>query len=200
MKNLFLEGPSGYGKSTVILNTLGRDRLINAGGFMTVRLHNEDDSMAGFAVVEAKDAVGPNVLLNDELYQNSFIRFEGGRRQRRQSILTEFIKRSLSANDDKLFILMDEIGGLEITDAEHRELIIETLRSSKPVIGVFKSRENACRMSDNLSLGDEYMEEYDEFRREVECDTDSTIIDVRGMSADEVARIVNEWTGALDMA
>lgn len=200
MKNLFLEGPSGYGKSTVILNTLGRDRLINAGGFMTVRLHNEDDSMAGFAAVEAKDAVGPNVLLNDELYQNSFIRFEGGRRQRRQSILTEFIKRSLSANDDKLFILMDEIGGLEITDAEHRELLLGTLKSSKPVIGVFKSRENARRMSDNLSLGDEYMEAYDEFRREVECDTDSTIIDVRGMSADEVARIVNEWTGALDMA
>lgn len=200
MKNLFLEGPSGYGKSTVILNTLGRDRLINAGGFMTVRLHNEDDSMAGFAAVEAKDAVGPNVLLSDELYQSSFIRFEGGRRQRRQSILTEFIKRSLSANDDKLFILMDEIGGLEITDAEHRELLLETLKSSKPVIGVFKSRENARRMSDNLSLGDEYMEAYDEFRREVECDTDSTIIDVRGMSADEVARIVNEWTGALDMA
>lgn len=192
MKNLFFEGPSGCGKTSLILSKLGRELLIGAGGYLTVRLHNEDGSRAGFRVIRACEAVSPDELLTAEC-ANVFIRITSEGRHAEYTVFSDFVHKVLKEREKVPFLLLDELGGIELMDRTFTEKLIEIMQGPIPVIGVLKSRNNAVHMAEKLSLGEEYMSAYETFRKQVSEDAFTEIIDMQKETVAEARKFIDKW-------
>ena len=136
-KHLFLTGPSGIGKTTLLREELGW-MLQTAGGLATVR---ECDSVLGYDLLPAAALGGVegytplrflDYSVDPPVRDNEVFRSEGVR------LLNEAPYYS--------FALLDEIGGYELLIPEFRHALEELLNSETPIIGVLKGRENAAAL------------------------------------------------------
>jgi len=157
MNNLFIEGPVQTGKSTTIRKVL-RDvfgpNLDGVAGFTSQRVTDSDGQLLGFRLAPAKAEI--SLVADPALLDNVFKLFTptgpridlGVFETSGAAYLTDALKTA-HAGQTKV-ILLDEIGGHEMSCASFRTVLYELLDSEFPCIGVVKSKDNTKRMDPTL--------------------------------------------------
>lgn len=143
-RSLFLTGDSGEGKTTLIFQCLKPYRSVT-GGFYSQRLMDENGDTAGFRLASAKEEWEPKGIYREGLGDVFLRRTKDGMLLYPQVFLNT--GRKLLAGDGKeQFLLMDEIGGVELLIPEFMEAVHDCLNGPKHCIGVIKSRKNYAGM------------------------------------------------------
>lgn len=193
MKNLLIEGPSGTGKTTLILETLG-GKTGKAGGFMTVRLLDDSGQRMGFAVKASAECSGPEKHFGVGDIDDVFIRFDG----EKKVDVGAFVRRAGRSLDEEAcrdaeFLIMDEFGGVELEDEVFAAKLLCALNREKPVIGVIKSRANAEHTAKGFAGDRSFMPAYDKFRELVAARADTQIITLTASTRDDVKSVICSW-------
>ena len=149
--HIFLQGPSGTGKST-ILREVFLPYIKSAAGFAVQRLL-EKGSTAGFKAFCLDGEFPPLNAVYDSSTEGVFIL---RRKWMGYDILEQIIMEAekKEKNPEVKFILLDEIGGIELCSPVFMKILEKLLSGNKPCYGVFKSRENLIRSSLNLQFKD----------------------------------------------
>lgn len=147
VKNLFLYGAIGAGKSSLIRDCL-HSRMANLGGFFVQRIF-QGEQLRGFSLVPVDEA--SEYQLNYSVgtiagLKNLFLFVdEKGNWQRNDNVFqvngVKCLQNSLR-NDIKL-VLLDELGGVELNNAAFMSEVYKILDSATPVLGVVKAPGNA---------------------------------------------------------
>lgn len=147
-KSLFLTGDSGEGKTTLLFECLKPFRAAT-GGFYSQRLIDEKGDTAGFRLASVKEEWSPTACYREGL-TNIFLRRTKEGMVSFPEVFQKEGRRLLSVQGDDKFILMDEIGGVELLIPEFMEVVHDCMKGPVPCIGVIKSRKNyALMMSRN---------------------------------------------------
>ena len=125
-KRLFLTGPSGVGKTTIIRQALG-DSLAYAGGFVTERVLDEQGKLLGYDLLPAAAA------LSGQAYQRwRFLDYSGPKAEKDNEVFRNQGVRLLQEAEYYPFVLLDEIGGFEMLIPQFRNALAELLNSDLP--------------------------------------------------------------------
>lgn len=171
---LFLEGPGGQGKTTLLLKNMGALRM-NAGGFVVRRLLDPEGKIRGFSL-SSPGASDEASLPFAKSTENVFLeRTESGVAQRLH-VLEEGMLSLLDGCEHRKLIVVDEFGGIELLLPKIRARLAEILRARVPCIGVFKSRDNAKNMAETLGLPSEYFRRYNELRARIVDDFQAELL------------------------
>lgn len=152
-RRLFLTGPMGCGKSTAIQTAL-EENLSNCGGFLT-RRHREPYL---HFTLESPDG----------RHKETFLDFSDGKPEIR---LDPF---SMVPYPGKVLVL-DEIGGIELLNADFAAALDAILKSGIPVLGVIKGNGPAGALIDTLGLTEEYEQAASRLRRQLYTDPDTLV-------------------------
>lgn len=150
---LFLEGKPRLGKSTAIRNAL-LPYVSAVSGFMVQRLFVNGE-ICGYRActvngslpeLEAPYTEGSNGVF---LYQ----------RKSYPAVLDTAIIRAqeLCERDTCKLVLLDEIGGLELSSPAFTKSLEKILALGKPCLGVVKSRGNLIHMTRRVEMGDDIL-------------------------------------------
>lgn len=163
MKHLFLTGPSGFGKSTSIQTALG-ERLYEAGGFLTVR-HRDETGRAVAYTLQRPDGSEAQVFLD----------YSGAVPEVHLEVFAQLGVTLLEDALDKSFIVLDEIGGIELLCPEFVEALERVLKSGIPCIGVMKAEGPASKLIRKLGLDQRFEEEAEKLRSWMRQDQDTIL-------------------------
>lgn len=151
--HLFLKGPRGIGKSTLLRKMLlpYQNQL---AGFMVQRLF-EDKTPVGFRAVLLNGCLPPLETEYSPDMDGVFIL----RGQKDVAVLDRIIVMAEASSQQVgcNMLLLDEIGGIELTSPVFMAALLRILSGSKPCIGVLKSAENLAHMATMLHLENEYL-------------------------------------------
>lgn len=130
-RNLFLEGPRGAGKTTILMNSIAQCPL-KTGGFAVKRVF-VDGTFGGMEIVDLITGTKDWLIHIDELGNpnpnpNCFL-----------TVGVPAIGRALLNAD---LIIFDELGRIELPVLPFIQIVQEALDSEKPVIGVLKDESN----------------------------------------------------------
>lgn len=157
MNNLFLEGPIQTGKSTLIRTILQEafgPELKGVAGFTSQRITNADGTLLGFRLAPAEAELSIAADLSE--MNNIFKHFTPAGPVVDMSVFETtgitYLEESLAAAKagNAQIILLDEIGGHEMTSEVFRNKLYELLDSEIPCVGVIKSPDNTRRMDPTL--------------------------------------------------
>ena len=178
MKRLFLMGPIGCGKSTMIRTALHND-ISRAGGFLTVR-KLDGAKILGF------DLVSPRTP--QEGYR--FLDFENGVLQN-NSVFSdpglEYLRMSAS------FAVADEFGGLELLEDDFYTELLAFLQSDIPCVGVVKTEAAAAAMAKKVPLGELYSLRYQHLLQRLKTDPNTLLLPTTGWQDATAADILAQW-------
>ena len=138
-RRLFLTGPIGCGKSTVLMKALGPDLIRHAGGFLTVRRRHADGSPADFVLM---DPAGKEMQV--------FLDLTGSQPRVDMTVFSDMGAALLNRAVNAPFVVLDEIGGMELQCPEFAAALTRLLDSDVPIIGVLKTSESAYQMEKTL--------------------------------------------------
>lgn len=160
MKNLFLYGKSQIGKSTFLFDVLQeKDVLTWASGYYTKRVLNLNGEIVGYShhaiedfnqLEEQTTKATKNqfmFLRNEQVLDFDLTVFH--------SFTNPLLENALKkCTTDKIqhFIVLDEIGGMELTDLNTRNILIKVLNSNVPCIGITKSPTAIKKMQHSNEL------------------------------------------------
>ena len=187
-RRLFLSGPIGCGKSTLVRNALG-GAAKNAGGFVTVRALDETGALVGFDLLPAcalacKDRQCPAFR---------FLSFSGADvRRSRGAFRTEAV-RMLEKAAEKPFAVMDEFGGFELLVPEFSAALTAFLRSGLPCVGVLKTPEATEALHARVSLPSAYLARAAELRAALAADPDTEILQTTGKDDQNAKAALAAW-------
>lgn len=152
---LFLEGPPRIGKSTLIRKNL-LPYAASVAGMVVQRLY-ENGSICGYRACLAEGCL-PSL---EAEYTDDFPGVFLYRGKSHPKILDQMISRALALCEKSSckLILLDEIGGVELSSEIFRKSFHRILSIGKPCIGVVKSRENLTNTLKKLNFSDELLEE-----------------------------------------
>ena len=163
---LFLQGDIQIGKSTILRNALLPYEQ-HVAGLMVQRLF-EDGAVCGFRACAVNGAL-PMVdgAYSDEL--NGVFLYKG---QSFPAVLEETIMRAhtICAETACKFIVLDEIGGLELLSGAFMNSLEKILALNKPCAGVIKARRNLERMAGRLHLSPDILTLRDNLQKKIEAD------------------------------
>lgn len=180
MKNLFLTGPIGSGKSTSITNALG-EYLPKAGGFLTVR--QLDDSGRAVAYwLKRPDGSDGQIIID----------YSAGSYTMHMDVFESFAVELLDQAQDFDFVILDEIGGFEVLSEVFMEALMNLLESDIPCIGVMKGVAPASKMLQKLGLGDSYVRKAETLRQWMYQD-EHTLLYECGQFDPEGIRLAKDW-------
>ena len=162
-RHLFLTGPIGCGKSTVLMASLGEKRN-QAGGFLTVRRRYENGKPAYFMLMTPDgrekeiflDLTGPEPRLNLNVFDRLGV---------------DILRRS----ENSPFLVLDEIGGIELLCPEFMAELDKILDSDIPIIGVVKGAGPVGSLVETLGLSREYEEASHRLRTQLREDPRTTL-------------------------
>lgn len=182
MKNLFLTGPIGSGKSTSIAQALG-EHLTEAGGFLTVRQRDETGRAVAYWL-QRPDGSDAQVIIDysAEPYSMHMDVFE--------NLGVQLVQEARQFD----FVVLDEIGGFEVLSDAFMEALMQLLNSGIPCIGVMKGEGPAGRMIRNLGLGDAYVQRAQQLRQWMHQDANTLLYEC-GQFDPEGLRLAREWVG-----
>ena len=180
MKNLFLTGPIGSGKSTSIAAALGA-YLPKAGGFLTIRQRDDTGRAVAYWIKRPDGSDGQIIIdysakpytMHLEVFEDLGVR-----------LLEE------AAQFD--FVILDEIGGFELLSDTFLEALQKLLQSDIPCIGVMKGEGPASKMIQKLGLGDVYLQRAESLRQWMYQDAD-TLLYTCGQFDPEGLRLAQKW-------
>ena len=170
---LFLTGPIGCGKSTAILTAIG-EKLPEFGGFLTKRLRNADGQAIAF-YLESPDGK----------IKQTFLDCGGSAPQIHIEI---FEQVPLNGK----YLVLDEIGGLELLNPTFMAALDALLASDIPVIGVVKGAGPASAMIRKLGLAEAYETAANRFRERLRNDPDTLVYDCEKFD-EEALRLAKAW-------
>lgn len=186
-KRLFLTGPSGIGKSTIIRQALG-PALAYAGGFVTERVSDGEGRLLGYELLPAAAA------LSGTAYQSwRFLDYSGSVPAKDNEVFRNQGVRLLQEAEYYPFVLLDEIGGFEMLIPQFRNALAELLNSEQPIIGVLKEAENAASIKRRFGLGDRFTLLTDNLRSVLDRDVDTVLLQVKGPGDPVASRIARAW-------
>ena len=126
-KKLFLTGPDRSGKSELIRSALGDD-IRRAGGFVTAREWDGAGNVLGFDLLSTDGSGQPE----------RFLEFVNGRHVSRLEVFSQTGTRLLRQAENRPFVVLDELGGVELLDSSFVRALAQFLKSDTPCIGVLK--------------------------------------------------------------
>jgi len=182
MKNLFLTGPIGSGKSTSIASALG-EALPGAGGFLTVR-QRDDTGRAVAYWLKRPDGSDGQIIIDYSAKPYSM----------HMEVFADFGTQLLKEAEGFDYVVLDEIGGFEVLCDSFLEALMQLLQSDIPCIGVMKGAGPASKMIQKLGLGDAYVQRAEELRQWMRRD-ENTLLYECGQFDPEGLRLAEEWAG-----
>ena len=186
-KRLFLTGPSGVGKTTIIRQALGPS-LAYAGGFVTERVSDGEGRLLGYGLLPAAAA------LSGTAYQSwRFLDYSGSVPAKDNEVFRNQGVRLLQEAEYYPFVLLDEIGGFEMLIPQFRNALAELLNSEQPIIGVLKGAENAASIKRRFGLGDKFTQLTDNLRAVLGKDGDTVLLEVKAPGDPAASRIARAW-------
>jgi len=167
MRRLFIEGDTGLGKSQMLREILA-PYAAQVGGFYVQRVYKGGITVA-FAFKSLLE--DPHIVLRTDSQEFSdwervflFCGEDGSWQTRKEvfeiygvACLEKSLKMAKEAGTQKLkrLILLDEIGGVELSCQLFADMLERVLDGPVPVLGVIKSRRNLGKLKDRLSAGEE---------------------------------------------
>lgn len=152
-QRLFLTGPIGCGKSTAIRQALG-DRMDRCGGFLTRRCREPHLHFT----LERPDGT----------CLGTFLDFSGGRPEMDLSV---FSNLDLTGK----FLLLDEIGGIELLNPEFVTALDAVLQADVPILGVLKGEGPAGALTESLGLAGDFEAAAARLRQRLDGDADTQV-------------------------
>lgn len=175
-RHLFLTGAMGIGKSTAILDAAG-DKLPRFGGFLTKRTRDAAGRVLSFSLASP-----------DGKLEETFLDFSSGKPEIRMQAFETLGMRLL----DGPILLLDEIGGVELTCPDFAQALERVLRSETPILGVMKGAAPAGALTKALGLAEEYTLAAERLRRWLDQSEDTLLYECELF--DEKARLlVEQW-------
>lgn len=186
-KHLFLIGPTGIGKSSLLRETLG-EKLALAGGYVTEAVLGRRGELEGYSLAPAAAAAGiggfeAKLFLDcrrfpphadTEVYRSTGVRL-------------------LSESVFYPYVMLDELGGFELIVPQFREALMELLRSDLPIIGAVKTGVEAEALREALGLGSKYRSWAQAFHAFLKQDGNTRLIELSALSRDAARQTVREW-------
>ena len=179
---LFLTGPSGIGKSTMISRELG-ERIQRAGGFLTVRDRNEEGRVTGFDIYSA-DGYGP---------RDRFLDMTGECPRMDLEVFSGAGLDYLRQAEERPFAVLDEIGGVELLNDRFMDELARYLRDSHPCIGVMKGPGPAGKLVEMMGLTVRYELARRALYEHLRSDDNTLLLEVSGGDDGEALAAVREW-------
>lgn len=186
-KKLFLTGPSGVGKTTIIRRALG-PALAYAGGFVTERSLGDGGRLLGFDLLPAAGAA-----FDSGFERWRFLDYSGPKPAKDNEVFRNQAVRLLQEAEYYPYALLDEIGGFEMLIPQFRNALAELLNSELPIIGVVKGAENAAAIKSRFGLGDRFTLLTDNLRSVLGKDGDTVLLEVKSPGDPMISRIVKAW-------
>ena len=180
VKNLFLTGSIGCGKSTSIASALG-EHLPKAGGFLTVRQRDEAGEAIAYFLQRPDGSDAERIIdysrqpftMHPEVFEDLGVR-----------LLEEAYRHD--------YVVLDEIGGFEVLSDVFLEALRKLLESDIPCIGVMKGKAPATRMIQRLGLGDAYVKRAEALRQWMRQDKNTLLYEC-GQFDPEGLRVAKDW-------
>ena len=180
MKNLFLTGPIGSGKSTSIATALG-EHLKKAGGFLTIR--QRDDPGRAVAYWLQQPDGGDSQRIIDYSAKPYTMHLE---------VFESFGIQLLQEAKQYDYVILDEIGGFELLSDSFLAALMELLQSDTPCIGVMKGEGPASKMILKLGLGDVYVQRAENLRQWMRTDENTLLYECSQFDS-EGLRLARDW-------
>lgn len=145
MKNFFLEGDKFVGKSTLLQEVI-RAAGKSISGFYVKRRMDEQGQIVGFELRAAKELLQKEANL-EPIDEHCFIQTESGKRIRNLQVFETWGMALLeeAKTNPTDFILLDEIGGIELLSQKFTNELLTTLQQPQKIVEVFKSDINYQR-------------------------------------------------------
>lgn len=152
--HLFLHGQMRIGKSSLLRDTLRTAAPVIAG-FMTQRLI-ENGKTIGYRALRVSDPLPPLEIRYENGLDGIFLL----RGHKDISVLEKMIVQTEqdSQRDATKLIILDEIGGIELTSYAFMDPLRRILSGTKPCVGVLKSTQNLAHTASVLHLGKDYFD------------------------------------------
>lgn len=180
MKNVFLTGPVGCGKSTSIASALG-DALGKAGGFLTVR-QKDDTGRAVAYWLQKPDGTEKQIIIDYSVKPYAM----------HLEVFEDLGIRLLEEARQFDYVILDEIGGFEVLSDAFVEALMNLLQSDVPCIGVMKGEGPAGKMIQKLGLGDVYVQKAEALRQWMRQDEDTLLYECSQFDP-EGLRLSQQW-------
>lgn len=119
------------GKSTAIAKIVNMLGVKNCGGFYTEEIR-EDGKRVGFKINSLNGETG--ILAHVSIESDYRISRYGVNLDSFESICLKELERSISSDDVK-YIIIDEIGPMQLFSEKYKELLLKLTKIDKPVIG-----------------------------------------------------------------
>ena len=200
IKNLFLFGSIGAGKSTVIRQCL-LPYLPEVGGFYVQRILCNKELLAfGLKPVDHKADYQLTLDVTNLVgIENLFLYVDGqGNWLRDDQVFQNSGAECLRNNrqNHKKLILLDELGGIELHNQAFMAEVYETLSSSTPVLGVVKAPANA-RILERVEAGKGVTDINLNFIEYLHNDQGTELLDVDNINRNELAFRVQSFVEAV---
>lgn len=154
--HFFFQGIQGIGKSYMLQEAL-KPYQSRLAGFFVVRLYREG-KLAGFAVRNVRQGFLPLDGTEEQGLEQVFL-YQGKRRPQVLEQMIMQVERDSRRRDCDM-VLLDEIGGLELSMDSFMEPLYRILRGGKPCVGVLKSQANLEHMVKRQQLDSAVWEQH----------------------------------------
>jgi nucleoside-triphosphatase len=135
IKNIFITGPPGCGKTTLVKEIL-KELKIPAKGFFTEEIRKEGERI-GFKIVTLNGKVG---ILAEKGFKSPYKVSKYG------VILKDLEESGVKEIEEGLrgdfLIVIDEIGKMELFSSKFREVILKALDLKNKILGTIMLKEN----------------------------------------------------------
>ena len=179
---LFLTGPPGCGKSTMIRRELGA-LAQQAGGFITSRSRDENGTILGFEILSA-DGYGPGDRFLDMTGAEPRIDLEVF-----SGVGVDYLRRAR----EQRFAVLDEIGGVELLKVRFMNELARYLNGSHPCIGVMKGPGPAGKMVEMMGLTVRYELARRALYEHLRSDPNTCLVECTGGEDPKALVAVREW-------
>ncbi|MBR1457483.1 MAG: hypothetical protein IJ594_10055 [Oscillospiraceae bacterium] len=186
-KHLFLTGPTGSGKSSLIRKVLG-DQMSYAGGLVTRQALSDDGAMQGY------DLLPPAALAGFEgLEAQRFLYFLDQGPKTDNEVYRNYGVQLLQEAAYYPFAVLDEIGGFELIIPQFRQALEDLLNADVPILGALKTAEEAEMFRQYLGIGERFTLHCARLHEALAGDPNTLVLEMNEPDDEAAAQAVRAW-------